>query len=563
MSGVHYSHRVDQLIEDYQNAGITAGLHHWDPRLKLLLLAAAVALNVVVAQAWLSALLLAVGLAMVLASRIPARLFLIFFLAPAWATLIVFLGYALGFGSTVVVALGPVALHREGVAQGMSAALRVASEMTWIAAVFLTTPFPALLWALTRFGVPAALIDALAMAYRYAFIMADEAYRMIAAARARGGFKDFRGRIGSTAMILAQIILRAYDRSQRLQWSMNARGGSAVTIAAAHKPLENEVKAIQESPAAADERSLHPRCDPAIEVLVDMRGVAFGYKQGAPAEIAHLDLTIRRGEVVVLCGPNGCGKSTLLKLISGTLKPQAGAISLLEAPLDAARRNNAFRDVGLLFQDPNDQVFCTHVREDVAYGPRNLGLAEETVDALVDGAMDLAEIAHLAQRSVHQLSFGEMRRIGLAGLIAMRQPLMLLDEPSAYLDPAASQQVVQLIRRLNSEFGYTFVIVTHEMDFAAEIAGRVLIMQDGHIVADGDPRAILTDAPLLKRARMEPPILTKLFAEEAAADTPITLDDARRLLARWRARPTRPRMRRKPAAPRAAAQGNLPVKTQS
>ncbi len=113
------------------------------------------------------------------------------------------------------------------------------------------------------------------------------------------------------------------------------------------------------------------------------------------------------------------------------------------------------------------------------YGPRNLGLDHPIIDDVVRAAMALAEIGHLGERFVHQLSFGEMKRIGLAGLIAMRQPLMLLDEPSSYLDPAAARQLVQIIKRLNEEYGYTFVVVTYDMELAAELATRVVIMQSG------------------------------------------------------------------------------------
>ena len=224
--------------------------------------------------------------------------------------------------------------------------------------------------------------------------------------------------------------------------------------------------------------------------------------------------------------------------MAGVLKPLSGEIRLLGMPLDKARRNEAFRYVGLLFQDPNDQVFCTHVQEDVAYGPRNLGLDASTVTTLVTAAMALVEITHLAQRSVHQLSFGEMKRIGLAGLIAMRQPLMLLDEPTAYLDPAASQQVMQMVQRLNTEYGYTFIIVTHDMELAAELATRILVMQNGKIVADGKPREILANQDLLRSARLEPPTLTKVFSEMSASDrgaeVPITVAEARALLKRWK-----------------------------
>ena len=148
MSGQFYSYRLDRMIEDYQNAGIQDGWHHWDARLKLFLLVVAIGLNVVVANAWLSAGLLAVSLVFIVRSKIPFRLFAIFFLAPAWATLLVFVGFSVGFGVQPMLSIGPVTFYREGVALGVSAALRVASEMSWIAALMLTTPFPRLLEAL-------------------------------------------------------------------------------------------------------------------------------------------------------------------------------------------------------------------------------------------------------------------------------------------------------------------------------------------------------------------------------------------------------------------------------
>lgn len=203
MSSQVYSYRLDRMIEDYQNAGIRDGWHHWDARLKLLLVIAAIGLNVVAAQTWLSASLLAVSLFFIMTSKIPLRLFAVFFLGPAWATLLVFAGFSIGFGTQPITSIGPISVYREGVGLGISAALRVASEMAWLATLMLTTPFPDLMAALRFYRVPAALIGAFGMAYRYAFLLADECYRMIAAARVRGGLKSFYGKIESTAMILA------------------------------------------------------------------------------------------------------------------------------------------------------------------------------------------------------------------------------------------------------------------------------------------------------------------------------------------------------------------------
>ena len=544
MSGQPYSYRLDRMIEDYQNAGIRDGWHHWDARLKIFLVIVAVALNVIIAEAWLSLTLLVISLIFIALSRIPLRLFAVFFLAPAWATFFVFAGFSIGFGTERLWSIGPIAVYREGVNLGISAALRVASEMSWIATLMLTTPFPHLLDSLKFYRIPPVLIDAVGMAYRYAFLLAEECYRMMAAARVRGGLKSFYGKIESISMILAQVIIRAYDRAARLQMAMIARGANFAHTAPSGENIVNMEPGFTETLSSSADRQyecLAPATISSSVPVLECRDFSFSYKRGGVKEVDNLNLSVEQGEVVVLCGPNGCGKSTFLNLVAGALKRLSGEIRLLGMPLDHARRNEAFSYVGLLFQDPNDQVFCTHVQEDVAFGPRNLGLDSATIDTLVTAAMALVEITHLAQRSVHQLSFGEMKRIGLAGLIAMRQPLMLLDEPSAYLDPASSRQVMQIVRRLNSEYGYTFIIVTHDMELAAELATRILIMQNGHIIADGKPREILTNQDLLTSARLEPPTLTKVFGEMSAADrgarteVPITVAEARALLNRWRA----------------------------
>ena len=528
------------MIEDYQQAGFKTGLHRWDPRWKLGLLVVAIALNLGFARADVSFALLTVALGLIGVSRIPLRLFLLFFLAPAWATLLVVIGYSIGFGSIPLWQIGPVIVHSDGLALGFAAALRVACDMSFMAAVFLTTPFHMLLEAFRWYRVPPALVDASGMAYRYAFLLAEEAYRMISASRARGGFRSFRAKVESTAMILAQIVLRAYDRAARLQQSMNARGAHVQLIHPRY--LWEDEKLWQEHAMSVNVddtvRNGLAGLEPARDTsggapIIECRGVDFSYLRGGDLQLAGMQLAIEQGEVVVLCGPNGCGKSTLLKLLCGALRPLSGEVRLAGVPLDAAQRNEAFRSVGMLFQDPNDQVFCTHVLEDVCYGPRNLGMQPEQMMALAKRAMALAEIEHLANRPVHQLSFGEMRRVGLAGLIAMGQPLLLLDEPSAYLDPAASAQVVRLVRRLNAEHGYTFVIVTHDMEFAAELASRIVVMEHGRVLADGTPRAILTDAELLLRARLEPPTLTKLFNGTRivrGAAVPVTVAEGRALL---------------------------------
>lgn len=512
-------------IQDYGEQMSSGGVYAWDPRLKLSLLVVAIGANVFIAHLNLSVSLFAISLGLAIWSKIPVKLFALFFLAPAWATLIVFLGFSAGFGITPVFSLGPVTLYREGMIQGLSAAARVASDMSWMAVVFLTTPFNRVMEALKWFRVPAILIDTIGMTYRYAFLLIEEFHHMRDAARSRGGFRGYRNKQRSTAMILAQVILRAYDRANRIQTAMVSRGANA--------EKSSDHPGSQESQACPNRCDVTPEFSDTTGAILSCTDLSFGYR-GTPI-LEDINFTVDQGEVVVLCGPNGAGKTTLLKLLAGIMTPSQGEIRLSGKPLNRDNRNNAFRYVGILSQDPNDQLFCTHVWEDIAYGPKNLGFEEDEVGRLVNTAMELMEVEHLAQRPIHRLSYGEMKRVGLAGIIALRPPLILLDEPTASLDPASAQHLIRLIKHLNSHHRYTFVIVTHDINLASVIATRIIVLNEGRLIADGPARQILTDEKLLMDSRLEPPILTRLFQRlnhgtNPPNGIPITIEEAADLL---------------------------------
>jgi cobalt/nickel transport system ATP-binding protein len=495
---------INTHIQDYHESGASKGFHCLDDRLKLVLLVTAITLNIYFAKLWLSLFLLAAGILLAVWSRIPVRLFLLFFIIPAWSTLVVVAGFTAGFGTTPLFELGPVTFYREGFNLGLAAASRVACDMSWMAAVFLTTPFNSILKALEWFRVPEVFLNTIAMGYRYTSLVMKEFSKMKSSALSRGGFQNYRYGLQSTARILAQIIIRAYDRALRIQEAMISRGGSSYK--ASSEETQSVARVGEDCPNQCD---VTPEYADPQGPVVSCANLAYTY--GAEAALHDIAFTVQKKEVVVLCGPNGAGKTTLLKLLSGILNPSGGDIFLEGEHLDRKMRAHIFRHVGFLCQDPNDQLFCTHVREDISYGPTNLKLPPDVIEQLVNTAMELMEVSDLAERPIHRLSYGQMKRVGLAGLIAMRPPLLLLDEPSANLDPASIHQLIHHLRHLNSHHGYTFIIVTHDMNLAAQIADRIIVLVDGQIAADGSSREVLTDEKLLKNSRLEPPTLTKMF----------------------------------------------------
>ena len=501
------------------------GLQQSDARLKLGLLAVAVALNVGVASLELSLCLLGTGICLAFWSRIPLRLFRFFFLAPLWATGMVMVGFAVGFGVTPIWTWGPITVYQEGMQQGLSAAARVGCDMAWLAAVFLTTPFDEVLKALKWYRVPAILIESLALAYRYAFLLLDQFRKLSDASRLRGGFGSYVRVCRSTGMILSQVILRAYDRATNIQLAMTARGEAATR--------ESSPTISRNDPDCPNRCDITPDYGHDRATVLACAEIAYAY--GPNRSLSKVSLTVKKGEAVVLCGPNGAGKTTLLRLIAGLLEPDRGSISVCGQLLDRRSRKGIFRQVGIMAQDPNDQLFCPYVREDVAYGPTNLGLPQEEIEQRVTTAMELMEVSHLARRPIHTLSHGEMKRVGLAGIIAMQPPLILLDEPTASLDPASARHLVELINHLNRHHGYTILMVTHDIDIAAQIAQRIIILKNGVIRADDEAKKILIDHELLVASRLEPPILTQLFQQlnpdgESEQSIPTTIEEAVALL---------------------------------
>lgn len=239
-------------------------------------------------------------------------------------------------------------------------------------------------------------------------------------------------------------------------------------------------------------------------------GVVFGYDD-IPV-LAGADLAIAGGTRIALLGANGSGKTTLLRCLSGALEPQAGRVLLDEKPVTYGRRGlrHHRQNVQLVLQDPDDQLFSADVRRDVSFGPLNLGLSTVETAERVDDALDLLGLTDLADRPVHQLSYGQRKRAAIAGAVAMRPCLLLLDEPTAGLDPAGVDEMFAALTRLE-EHDTTVVLATHDVDLALAWAHDCAIVLEGRVV-QGDPVDVLDRGDLLAAARLRRPWVLDLAA---------------------------------------------------
>jgi cobalt/nickel transport system ATP-binding protein len=231
-----------------------------------------------------------------------------------------------------------------------------------------------------------------------------------------------------------------------------------------------------------------------------VEGVAYAYPDGHPA-LHRVDLTVAPGERVALLGPNGAGKTTLILHLNGILQPTAGQVSVGGLPVAKANLKEIRRRVGVVFQDPDDQLFMPTVRDDVAFGPANLGVQGEALDKTVAEALDAVGMADAADRPPHHLSFGQRRRVALATVLAMDPQVLVLDEPTSNLDPAARRDLADILVALP----VTAIIATHDLPYALELCPRTVILDAGIIVADGSTADILADGDLLAAHRLELP----------------------------------------------------------
>ncbi|MET9828523.1 ABC transporter ATP-binding protein [Streptomyces sp. NPDC006385] len=243
-----------------------------------------------------------------------------------------------------------------------------------------------------------------------------------------------------------------------------------------------------------------PASTPVSAASLEVSGLAFAYPDGHQA-LFGVDFSVARGERVALLGPNGAGKTTLVLHLNGILSGGVGSVRVAGLSVDKKNMAEIRRKVGIVFQDPDDQLFMPTVREDVAFGPAAAGIKGPELEERVDRALERVGMADFKDRPPHHLSFGQRRRVAVATVLAMEPEILVLDEPSSNLDPASRRELADILRALD----VTVLMVTHDLPYALELCPRSLILSEGVIAADGRTAELLADDELMRAHRLELP----------------------------------------------------------
>jgi len=254
-----------------------------------------------------------------------------------------------------------------------------------------------------------------------------------------------------------------------------------------------------------------------------------------------VSLSFDKGERIALLGTNGSGKTTLLHHLNVILKPTLGNIYYEDKPLryDSKSLLELRRRVGFVFQDPNDQLFAPTVKQDVAFGPLNLGVPAEQVKKIVDEALRTVGMAEFTEKPPHFLSLGQKKRVALAGVLAMQPQVIIMDEPTSNLDPRATSEILHLLLQLNKEAGITLLLATHDVDMVPLFANKLYILSKGKLVSHGSPKELFSDAEMIRRVNLRSPRITHLFevlkkenSLPIGPELPLTISEARKEILR-------------------------------
>lgn len=245
--------------------------------------------------------------------------------------------------------------------------------------------------------------------------------------------------------------------------------------------------------------------------VLEVRDLCHRYPHLDSNTLDKINLKVFKGERVAVLGANGAGKSTLFKHLNGILKPLSGEVLIKGEKMTKKNIRTCRETVGIVFQDPDDQVLAPSVEEDIAFGPINMGLSRNEVERRVKEALEMVGLTGFEERAPHHLSGGQKKLVAIAGILAMRPEVIVLDEPTAGLDPLSSARVLELIMKMNRELGITLLLSTHNVDVVPYFAERVFVLHHGRLEADGSPYEIFSDPELLRKAHLRLPRVAEVF----------------------------------------------------
>ena len=256
--------------------------------------------------------------------------------------------------------------------------------------------------------------------------------------------------------------------------------------------------------------------------LIETRNLCYTYPHSVKA-LEGINFIAPRNARIAVIGSNGAGKSTLFKHFNGIFRPTSGEVLVRGEPITKQNIREVRKFVGIVFQNADDQIFSPTVEQDVAFGPTNLGLDEETIHHRVHEALKIVGIEDLAERVPHHLSGGEKKRVAIAGVIAMEPEVLVLDEPTAGLDPQGVQDLIGFINSLSKTYGMTVIFSTHDVSLVAEVADYIYVMNKGKFVAEGNVEQIFMQPEMLRTMRLDVPVLPKLLRSLQKNDIPVTM----------------------------------------
>jgi cobalt/nickel transport system ATP-binding protein len=265
---------------------------------------------------------------------------------------------------------------------------------------------------------------------------------------------------------------------------------------------------------------------------IETKELNFRYPGSPPDKysLRSINFTAEKGKIIALLGENGAGKTTLMKQFNGILEPTSGEVSVAGMGLEKKNLKTIRRKLGLVFQNPDDQLFSPTVKQDVAFGPMNLGLNKEAVVKRVDKALKMVGMQQHGDRPPHELSTGEKKRVCFAGVLAMNPEILVLDEPTANLDPKGISDILTIIKDLNKQKQITVIFATHNVNIVPELADEIYIMHKGKILEKGPPKKIFQNEKLLKRVNLDVPEISKLMIllkkEGYKIEFPLSIDEA-------------------------------------